>query len=369
MVALAPPPRLTEHQLEVSDAIIASTAFRQTLAGLAGTGKTTLLRHIYETWTRQGLKTFVMGPTGKSTVVLRQKGVPARTIHQTIYRFGGTKEDEKGEIELIFHDNKKRHFCDRLIVDEGSMLTAKMVRDIEERGIPVLYVGDPGQLPPVKAKDPHLFVRPTHTLTEIHRQAADNPVIQYAYAVRNGAPLTHRHSGVNHVEVRGRGAKFVASQLEDEGIDRLIVANNAQRVAVNRAYRDIVGLKGVVAVGDEIICVLNNQNLDVVNGEIFDVLGVKHGIMSSEVELRSKDTGRWTRCHVWNPQFGQEKTITDEIDDCYMLADYAKALTCHKAQGSSWPRVGIAARGCVEDGRRWNYTAVTRTEAETFIFC
>ncbi len=51
---------------------------------------------------------------------------------------------------------------------------------------------DPGQLPPVKAKGTELLTKPTHKLTEIHRQAADNPIIKLAYAVRRGAALTYR---------------------------------------------------------------------------------------------------------------------------------------------------------------------------------
>lgn len=362
---------LTPRQLEIAEPIIESDSARISLAGLAGTGKTTVSHYIYHAWIRQGLSVAVLGPTGKSAMVLRSKGVPATTIHSAIYHYRGSFETDRGETELIFKDNKSGRFCDRLIVDEASMVTERQRDDIQERDIPTLWVGDPGQLKPVKSRPNNLLTRPDFTLTEIHRQAADNPIIQYAYRVREGVPLTTRHPGINHVHVNGQGPTHVAGAMLDRKIDRLIVRSNAQRIAVNNSYRSLLGRKEVVTEGDEIICILNNKYQGVVNGEIFEVKQVLERFETyTTVSALSKDTGLRYRLSVWNAQFGQAEKIED-VDQCFVLCDHAYAITCHKSQGSSWGHVAVAAKGSdsYDDSREWAYTGVTRAENSLTIFC
>lgn len=362
---------LTPSQLEIARSIIDSKAFRTTLAGLAGTGKTTVARYIYEQLVAAGREVCVMGPTGKSAVVLRSKGVPATTIHSAIYHYKGQYENLQGEIELIFRDNNKGKFCDYFMVDESSMLTERQVKDIEARNTQVLYIGDPGQLPPVKSRPNGLFEKPTHILREIHRQAAGSPIIKFAYALRKGASLSNPFEGITHIPVRNQGPVFVASKMLDCGIDRLVVRSNMQRVLLNMAYRGIVDRRGVVAVGDEIICIQNNKLLDVVNGEIFRVTDVFTRARDwTEIGAENVDTGENIVVKVWNAQFGQERRVdTEEVDQIYMLADYAYAITCHKMQGSSARHVGIAARGAADQEAKWNYTAATRAEQDITVFC
>lgn len=362
---------LTAGQQQIADSIIASDSPRTTLAGLAGTGKTTLVKVIYDAWREMGLTVRVVGPTGKSAMVLSSKGVPATTLHRAIYHYRGKIENDNGDVDLIFKDNKEGRFCDRLIVDEASMITARQLEDIEARDVQTLWVGDPGQLPPVKSRPTGLFTRPTHILREIHRQAAGNPIIEWAYKLRKGSPLAERHPGIRFIECAGRGPTFVAAKMMDLGIDRLIVKTNAQRVALNSSYRTLQNRKGNLCEGDEIICVANNRELGVVNGEVFRVDEVRKTCPYwTEAELTGIDTGRHLNCMVAHDQFGQEKRIdTDELDADLMVADHAYAITCHKFQGSSTRHAGIVDKGyCGDDARRWNYTAATRAEQEVTVF-
>ncbi|MBK8246331.1 MAG: hypothetical protein IPK85_02825 [Gemmatimonadetes bacterium] len=75
------------------------------------------------------------------------------------------------------------------------MVNEKMAKDLIAKGVPILAVGDPGQLPPVEGKPG--FGEPTYVLTEIMRQAAENPIIQLAHAVRNGESLRPGKYGRN----------------------------------------------------------------------------------------------------------------------------------------------------------------------------
>lgn len=362
---------LTDSQLAVGTEIVNSDSSRITLAGLAGTGKTTLSHWAYKEWVAAGLRVCVLAPTGKAAMVLNSKGVPATTVHSAIYLYKGQFESFTGDIELIFKPHGKRLDYDRLIVDEASMVTERMRDDIQDLDIPTLWVGDPGQLKPVKSKPNRLLENPDFVLKEIHRQAAGNPIIQYAYRVRNGAPLSSRHEGISHVCMGGKGQTAVASEIIDRGIDRLIVRRNEQRVAVNAAYRRALGRTEIVEAGDEIICVANNKRQGIVNGEIFTVTAVvgQHRDYTT-VQCVSVDTKSKHRLSLWNSQFGLLRKTDEEVDQEFVLADYAKAITCHKAQGSSWGHVAVAAKGSEgEDSREWIYTAVTRAESRLTVLC
>ena len=73
-----------------------------------------------------------------------------------------------------------------VVIDECSMVDDRMGQDLLSFGTKVLVLGDPAQLPPVRGSG---FFTDTETpdvmLTEIHRQAKDNPIIAMATKVRN----------------------------------------------------------------------------------------------------------------------------------------------------------------------------------------
>ena len=63
-------------------------------------------------------------------------------------------------------------YADLFIVDEASMLPAELYNDLLEYGVPILGVGDHGQLPPIKSSF-NLVQDPDVRLEEIHRQARE----------------------------------------------------------------------------------------------------------------------------------------------------------------------------------------------------
>lgn len=367
--------KLSPHQQAIADAIISSKAQDQTLAGLAGTGKTTVAKEVFEVWTSMGLTVFAITPTGKAASVLSYKGVPAQTIHSLIYLFGGKYKDKKGETQLKFIDREEDVDGQRFIVDESSMVSAQQVADIRKRGIQTLWVGDPGQLSPVKSARTDLFVKPDHILREIHRQAAGNPVIKWAHALRKGAKIVAPFDGIGRVSGLSKASE-IACEMIDRCIDRLIVRQNDQRVVLNRAVRKIMGKHGVLNNGDEIICCQNNKDLGVVNGDIFKVLEIEYEKDTTvQAKLLNLASGVTCSLSVWKSGFDVIKHAELDNDLCpplTIIADYAYAITCHKFQGSSAPHVGIVPKGFCggpDDERRWNYTAATRAEELVTVFC
>lgn len=367
---------LSESQEEIADSILQTDKMNTSLVGLAGTGKTTMVKAIYDRWSAMGLYVTVMAPTGKAAMVLNSKGVPAITVHRGVYNYKGKQVSDSGDIDLIF---KRKHiddvFSHRFIIDETSMITGRNYDDITEFGVPSLWVGDPGQLPPVRARKAKILTDPDYVLREIHRQVADSPIIKFAYALRRGMDIRERFTGIHHVSCNNRGPLFVAGKMLDAGIDNLVVKTNAQRCALNKAVRMLEGRKEVVEVGDRVILVLSNRNEGVVNGEFAKVLEVRDRTEEvTECLVESTDLQETKVLRFWNDQFGKPKTLDfDEIreqDDSVVLADYAHAITCHKMQGSSCRHVGIVAKGyCGDESRTWNYTAATRPEQDITVFC
>src|SRR5437868_2837548 len=114
------------------------------LFGYAGTGKTTLARHLAAHI--DGEVKFAAF-TGKAALVMRGKGCyGASTIHSLIYR-----ARESGEESPTFElwDDAPASKAALIVIDECSMVDAELGRDLMSFGVPVLVLGDPAQLPPI----------------------------------------------------------------------------------------------------------------------------------------------------------------------------------------------------------------------------
>ena len=157
------------------------------LFGYAGTGKTTLARRIAEDVDG----TVVYGAfTGKAASVMRQKGChDAATIHSLIYR---TKEAEEGGPTFTLNRSGPAAKADLIIIDECSMVDSDLGNDLLSFERPVLVLGDPAQLPPVRGGGFFTEAEPDVMLTEVHRQAKDDPIVRMAMTMREGGRLDLR---------------------------------------------------------------------------------------------------------------------------------------------------------------------------------
>ncbi|MBK9080549.1 MAG: AAA family ATPase, partial [Rhizobiales bacterium] len=151
------------------------------LFGYAGTGKTTLARHVADQADGEAL---FAAFTGKAALVMRSKGCRnAQTIHSLIYRPADT-ESETPTFTLNHESAAAR--AELIVIDECSMVDEELGRDLLSFGKPVLVLGDPGQLPPVKGGGFFTDAEPDAMLTEVHRQASDDPIIRLSMIAREG---------------------------------------------------------------------------------------------------------------------------------------------------------------------------------------
>jgi exodeoxyribonuclease-5 len=330
-----------------------SLVFR--LFGYAGTGKTTLARHIAEGVT--GDVCFAAF-TGKAALVLRSKGCEgASTIHSLIYRSRMAEDEDPTFVLNRQSDVAKARL---VIIDECSMVDEELGKDLLSFGTKVLVLGDPAQLPPVKGGGYFTEQQPDMMLTEVHRQARDNPIIRLSMEVRNGERLERGRYGDS--AVIGRPDIDAARVLE---ADQVLVGTNKTRRLYNGRIRALKGInESAPVVGDKLVCLRNDKKKALLNGGLWQVKECalsKKGMVTMRVV--PEEGGETVKVSVL-PEFflGREDEIPYAIRRNSDEFDYGYALTVHKAQGSQWDDVVLFDESYAfrEHRARWLYTALTR---------
>lgn len=343
------------------------------LFGYAGTGKTTLAKHFAEHVDGDVL---FAAFTGKAAQVLRSRGATnARTIHSLIYRPRGEEavEDEetgKTSISPMFSINRQSPLAKAalIIIDECSMVDEALGRDLMSFSTPILVLGDPGQLPPISGGGFFTEQEPDFLLSEIHRQAKDNPIIQLAMDVREGKEIMRGDYGA---------AQVISKDEVTQGLvldaDQVLVGTNRTRKRYNQRLRELKGFSAdYPQSGDKLVCLRNDPAKGLLNGSLWQVMSssretVKPGInLMIRPEDDDMDRGA-AKIKLLKAAFEDTDTeIPWTTRKRYDEFDYGYALTVHKSQGSQWNNVVLFDESfAFRDSReRWLYTAITRA-AET----
>ena len=339
------------------------------LFGYAGTGKTTLAKHL-----ASGVDgdVFFAAFTGKAAQVLRSRGAKkASTIHSLIYRPRGeeTVEDEetgKKEVLPMFSLNRQSPLSKAalIVIDECSMVDEELGRDLLSFGVPVLVLGDPGQLPPVSGGGFFTEQEPDFLLEEIHRQALDNPIVELARHVRMG----------NSVMIGNYGstAKVIAKADVSSDLvlsaDQVLVGTNRTRRRYNERLRQLKGFEGPLpAAGDKLVCLRNDPKKGLLNGSLWEVTSAARTVKPAmNVLIRAEDEGieRYSaKVKLLKEAFEDpEREVPWQVKRRHDDFDYGYALTVHKAQGSQWNNIVLFDESYAfrENRDRWLYTAITR---------
>ena len=193
------------------------------IIGAAGTGKTTLLKHLLPVLQEMRLNPMLMAPTGRAAKMMEQRtGLSARTIHSSIFKVPDHPELDGDDTfsEFIFPLKQNCPPEAAIVVDEASMVslshqnnelfqfgTGSLLEDlITYSGIKndgcsniVIFVGDSCQLNPVgeKCKTPPAldpvklneligFNPFVIELSNIHRQGKNSGILKEAMRIRSG---------------------------------------------------------------------------------------------------------------------------------------------------------------------------------------
>lgn len=332
------------------------------LFGYAGTGKTTA---ITTAAAEADLNMAYIAFTGKAASVMRRNGLNAQTLHSLIYQ----RIDDCTLTGQPRFERVKREYVERLdliVLDECSMIGDLVADDLLSFGVPVLAIGDPAQLPPVNdGAGLGYFTRgkPDVMLTEIHRQAADNPILKLATKARSGRAIPYGRHGESEV--------LLSMDLFDEDLwyaDQVIVGTNATRTRLNKRARAHFGMVDPTPMfGDKVICTRNSPKYGIFNGEMFTVIRCdvesSAWLSLSVVRLDDPENKVIPDIRVHRTMFvpdGKKRDASTMGNSAHF--DFGYAITAHKAQGSQWDKLIIIDESSVfrEMKDKWLYTAITR---------
>ena len=354
------------------------------VGGLAGTGKSFLITYFRQKLPKN-ISVAFCAYTGKATSVLRKKlkdhkfkfpNDSISTIHSLMYR---PIVDENGEI--TGWDKNGTMDCDLIIVDEASMLTRFIFNDLMSYGVPIIAVGDHGQLPPI-GDDFNLMEDPLIKLETPHRFIENNPLIQLSIQARKSGKIPMKQFSENIKKCRicdmtdADEKTFVKTQDMLTNKNVILCGYNSTRIKVNTKLRTHFGFKGKgLGVGERVICLRNNNkaNVPIFNGVQGTVKYAKHfsayKYFNTTIAIDGEEN--YYRGKITSTTFNVEKPTSKEFSSNYDNFDFGYCMTTWKAQGSSWPNVMVFEERFPgmndEDWIRWIYTAITRAENKLLI--
>lgn len=358
------------------------------LFGYAGTGKTSMAKKV-AVFAENELKGFVVfaAYTGKAAAVLKSKGCAnSSTIHSLIYR----PKIDRITGKIIGQEVNRESLLATarlLIIDEASMVTEEMARDLLSFGVAILVLGDPGQLPPPKGSSYFADSKPDYMLTDIERQAEDNPIIYLATRARKGLILKPGRYGDSRVL---SSSVDVTDKMMLSG--QIICGTNRTRHSLNERYRKIKGHHDkdsqFPSKGETLICLKNNHDNGLLNGTMWTCTQPKIKPMLKPVDHRDLRKGFIqtnleglhfkVRSHDLFDSSG-EPLIVSTVCSAHMFDrnlpeppwqdvahcdqfDFGYALSGHKSQGSQYTKGLIVDESWIfsEYPEKHLYTTLTR---------
>lgn len=396
------------------------------LAGLAGTGKSSLIPFIAEEL-NLNLNVQFLAPTNKAMLVLRNK-LPQhhRMFTSTIHNFLYSLQHLSGCGDCYVQNASACHGylgynrcgClldfvldewtdpqnvkfgyDLMIVDEASMVSGKVHQDIIRTcklfNIKVLFVGDHGQLAPVETNPENLrkygnfflMRQPDFTLNEIQRQAKDSPIIKLAYEARGRWIIPFGAYGEGVAKYKKSDEIPIDPTVDTVGITYFINERKDDEFTVSqlnnlwRANFGVANMPGpyeaVAApiVGDKVICLQNVRDKLVgivapkgIRGTINNIqagyTSVGKGFYDAEIFL---EDGTVHCAKMSADQFNSSKPLRERTR--FERWTFGYALTGHQAQGSEFddvivfePHSNFRDSIGTEEYAKWLYTSITRAK-------
>lgn len=259
-----------------------------TLSGYAGTGKTTIMG-IFNEYLKRRIHADIIfsAPTHRANAVTRQKTPNAKVV--TLQSLLGLRPDfDITEDVFDLHKLKFEQVGDVkiesdsiVIVDEASMIQDSLydflLEQIAAKGAQIIFVGDKGQLRPVKANNISKVFRNDGAqlqLTKVER-TGDNPILKESTRVRNGEGFSYETDiapngqGVEYSSDKTRIREFVKTSLkemkdsQDPLYFRVLAATNASVEAYNSAIRQILyGRRPAQLYEGELVMGYSNREYD-----------------------------------------------------------------------------------------------------------
>jgi len=426
------------------------------VVGKAGSGKTMLLAALYRALEEAGVDVIsgdwegrkrkdrrtlaILAPTNKAASVLRNRGVPATTIHRILYtpvydpeyekiaewltgqgdrpEIAGLTDVALDRAHASYQQNtsipaalaaaglrgsdfitgwkRREDPLDIGFVDESSMLDEKQFEDLQEIFPTLLLFGDPAQLPPVQSSSGMVFdslpAPRVMTLSRIHRQEADNPILDLAHALADPALDFASFEQLVQDKARTDDRVVVAQRVEADLMARspCLVWRNATRIRLIHAFRaafaapqdELLPGEPLICDGLELPLKHRKKRLDLearglIKGAQVVYLGPGRKPGFSRLHVMGAEDPRVSAASIVKiEQEGDQEPFIPFAARMGATFLHGAAVTIHKAQGSQWDTVQVFApdiyaasrMGRVEAGqplwKRLAYVAITRAETQ-----
>ena len=353
--------------------------------GPPGSGKTTVIFYVLEKLGISLRNVIGLALSGKAVGRLAMTGIPSQTIHSFAYHpMLMPLFDDDGKPLLNVDGTQKRgwrfvlkesipDYIKIIIIDELSMVNDDIMADLlslaASSNIPIIGMGDIDQLPPIYGIN-SFMLRPDFYLTQIMRQAEDNPIVRLTQGVLKGMPLQCGTYGTSRIL---KEIEFGKNLLTD--YDCIICSKNATRDKVNDHIRfNILGRRDRnPVINDKVICRQNNKN-KVIDGKYLTngTVGFIDYIDISSTTSRKSNVD-------FIPDYNLKEVFSDlELDRRYITMDYEDRrdyglssyekfeygyiITAHLSQGSEYNRLLYIDEpfGGREMAKKIRYTSISR---------
>lgn len=290
------------------------------ITGGAGTGKTTVIKSIIETYNKHfSTGSLLLAPTGKASRRIAVKcDNPAYTIHHALRK---SLEND------YIHYRENNPFPEQLfVIDESSMIDTLLMRDILRAislGSKVIFVGDYQQLEAVGVGSPfHEMIESglckVIKLTKNFRQSDDNAILNNAEAVLNGEMFFEGNGVTIHDISLSELSKYASEDTVNISPYRKIVSAINQSI-YNKHKEDIKFQNEYYYKGCQVVFNKNTEHY--ANGDTGRVLTFDDESMKIVLD----DT---------------YEVITVNRED-FDNMNFGYALTTHKVQGSEYDNIKI----------------------------
>lgn len=368
---------LNQGQIQMFDQIVQFAKNKNedflVVSAPAGYGKTFCARRAITALQRTGMRVTVATFTGRASLQLSRDGIEARTIHSILYVPMFDQNEELIGFRPRDFEEVVAEIGDLLVIDEGSMINEDMHNDLAQYGIPIVYLGDYDQLPPIDMNggtfNPMVDLSDDPiSLTESMRFKEDSGIGRIAAALREDEFIP-RVGGYDDLAYVSKSKINNVRYHEQNQFDIIICGMNKTRKKMNALVREARGYTSDKAeIGETVMCLRNDvaTNVNIYNGELFIVEGeMLSGNGLTTYILRSVDDPNkkpivTVEDQVWESEKPMRK-MSDTNPKTHVFT-FGYSLTCHKVQGSSVPNVLYIDENVsfFLDQRRFRYTACSR---------
>lgn len=388
-----------------------------TLGGYAGCGKTTIVTIFRNLLAEESpdLHVAFCAFTGKAASVMSNKlkknvandiikNDKIGTIHSLIY-----EPIFDGENIIDWRRLYNINDIQLIIIDEASMVTRKMFEDLKSFKLPIIAVGDHGQLPPIDSTRFNLMENPEIKLETLHRFAESDGLIKVSMMARvdGYVKFGNYNNQVFRVTPKDPLVKqFIKEQCQKFDDSIVLCGFNKTRIDMNQKIRKSLGASdNDLMIGDKVVCLKNNPRANgcgIYNGMIGEIDSKVSYSNVYDVAIKFHESKYPYKGVISKSAFCNEKPDMSEfiiykdlrmlrkikgVGDYFQIGniikninqkiyldtfDYGYAITVHKSQGSEWQNVVVLEEKSKywtsgDMWCRWYYTAVTRAREKLLL--